>query len=593
MIGGGDRLELVHRAPIGDRHSAALTGTDGTIDWWTPLGVDQPATFFRLVDDEAGGALGLSIDPGVSTPPSPGTQTWAGAGPIVETILTGTESTLRIRDLIIRNTIFRELTALRGPLNVVLDVEPGHRFGPVRRHSVLSDGMSFGPTSVRGLAPDQPTRLDAGERILITVSPVGTDQRITTSEFETLLSRTNREWKSNLECNYDGRFRAQVQAALKQLLLLTNPANGALIRALTTSLPARTGHERQVDSRLCWIDDAARFVDICERLERFDLADPTRDWVANAIDDPSRGAALSPNGEQIGRIVDLGLPGWRGHQPVTSGHRGAPNVDLAAVSAASLVLDARRHRRQLANAARFIHLHAIHGGNELEPDAGRWGGLGRLQRHTSAAIAARGALNAAARTERRFDPLSEEAADWQATAKRLNTWLASDGCFGSADRRGWRRTDQDDTSDAQLLRWIVQVSGRPKNLHVEFPGLPDDADFEAHRRSELSIDQTLAQLDDAGFLHRHLAHVDDGFAPGQPADLAASAEMVSALAGLGRWDEAVERMERLTGVICASGTFTAPTFVKPQSGTHRGDRPSAPTLLAFIEAAIALESAPV
>ncbi len=602
MIGGGDRLELSHRSPLGDRHSSALTGCDGTIDWWAPVGIDQPATFFALIDPGRGGALGIAIESGVTQPPAIGQQRFPSNAPVVDTFITGTESLIRIRDVIVDGVLYREVTALRGPVRIELSVVPGHRFGPARKHSTLGDGFSFGPTSVRGLATDQPARLDTGERLLLSVSPTGRDMRITLDSFDKRLQTLDRTWRSELECNYDGRFRYEVRAALQQLLLLTSPTNGALLRSFTTSLPARTGHERQIDSRMCWIDDGARFVDICERLERFDHAHPTRSWLAAAIDDPTIGAALTPNGDPVAPVIDLGLPGWRGHQPVVSGHRGAGVVDIAALAATSLVLDARQHRRTLTKVAHFLEAHAE------QPDGGRWGGLGHKHRYVSAAIAARGALNAAAKTERRFDPLSEDAAKWQAAGKRLDAWLATEGCFGIAGRKGWRRTNEDDTSDAQLLRWIVQVSGRPGHLHVEFPGLVDDESAESRQRSEIAISQTLAQLNDAGLLHRHLNYVDDGFAPGQPCDTAASFEMVTVLAGLGRWEEANERMERAIGSTCGTSSaptgpngdrrsdtlaFGAPSFIDAQSGLHRGDRPSAPALISLIEAAIALDSGPV
>jgi hypothetical protein len=493
---------------------------------------------------------------------------------------------VRIRDVIIGGVLYREVEALRGPLDLAVEVRPGHAFGGARRSSILSDGISFGPTTVRGFPVDQPVRLNSGDRILLAASSNGRDERMRIDAFDRTIGDLDRSWRGLLDNNYDGRFRGLVRSALRQLLLQTNATTGGLVRALTTSLPARTDHERQIDSRICWLDDGARFVRLCEQLERYDLADSTRDWLAMAVDDPSQGAARLISGEAVQRVTDLSLPGWRGHGPVVSGHRGATVVDLAAVAATSLMLDGRRHREVLVRSARFLHMHAD------QPDGGRWGGLGSPQRHVSAAIAVRMALVAAAATERRHDPLSDDAAEWTTTARRLSEWLGDQGRFGSQQRAGWRRAEGDDSSDAQLLRWMIDVSGRPGNLSIDYPELLDDAEGEARRRSDLAVNQTLAQLNDAGLLHRHLPHVDDGFAPGQSCDVAASFEMVTALAGLGRWDEATERMERAVGIGSVSGTFCLPTFVDAQSGDHRGDRPSASSLLAFIESAIALDSGP-
>ncbi len=587
MIGGGDRLELSARSVFGDRTGTALVGADGTIDWWSPFGIDQPATLFSLIDGDRGAALGIALDVGVTVPPEVGTQRWAFDGaPIVETVLTGRESSVRIRDCMYNGTIYRDVCALRGPATIVVEIRPGFRFGPARKQSMLSDGMAFGPTLVRGAEIATPLVLDSGERLLLCVSPTGTDARLRFEEFDRLVHAENRRWRSLIDTNYDGPHPTLVRDSIRQLLLLVNPTSGALSRAATTSLPARDDHERQVDSRLAWLDDAARFVSICERFERFDLAEVTREWLAAAIDDPTVGAARTLSSGAVPPDRDLNLSGWRGHQPTVSGHRGATKTDLAALAAASLVLDARRHRKIITRTARHLHQHAY------DVDAGRWGGRGRPARHVSAAIATRRALEAAAETERRFDPLSEEAADWHATARDLGNWLAAEGCFGLGHDRGWRRTSDDDSSDAQLLRWIVSSEGVPGRSLLQPVQLPGDVPGEANRRVQVSLDQTLAQLEDSGLLHRHLPHVDDGFAPGQPCDLGASFEVVTVLASVGRWDEATEHMERAIGVGQGSGTFTLPTFIDAQRGVHRGDRPSAPSLLGFLEAAITLSSGP-
>ena len=109
-------------------------------------------------------------------------------------------------------------------------------------------------------------------------------------------------------------------------------------------------------------------------------------------------------------------------------------------------------------------------------------------------------------------------------------------------------------------------------------------------RSQVALDQAVAQLSEGPYVHRHLPHVDDGFPPGQGADLWASFTMVSALARHERWDEAHARMEQLVAAL--GPTHIGATHIDPITGDLRGNLLAAPVHLALIEAALDLTYGP-
>ena len=55
-----DYLPIADHGIIGDLHSAALVGTDGTIDWYCHDRFDAPSVFGAILDAERGGFFRLT-----------------------------------------------------------------------------------------------------------------------------------------------------------------------------------------------------------------------------------------------------------------------------------------------------------------------------------------------------------------------------------------------------------------------------------------------------------------------------------------------------------------------------------------------------
>ena len=571
---------LRHHGLIGDRSTGALVAADATIDWYCPKRFDAPAAFFSLLDERHGGRV--SIAPG----PVPGKtveQAYDTTGaPVLRTRLSGRESLIDVHDVLDSGRIVRVITALRGTAEIQLTVVPGDRFGSPRKVHRWSNGVAFGALVVRG--PSDMTRLEPGQQLVVTIDPADetgvvhsgpSNNELTVGEARMLMERSARHWKSDLdEVAYDGAFAPSVRAAVRALRLCTDATTGAVVGAITTSLPARLGNERNTDERYAWLRDNAAAVWLWERVDRPDWADETRAWLTErAGEELPLPPCMRVDGERLGSEEEISLPGWSDASPVRTSNRAADGLDLSGIAMLSMVLDARRSWPKLERLGDWLTEHGT------RPDHGRWDSRARPVEWVASRLVVATALRALVATSRSRNPLEPELRGWSDAVADADAWLGTEARFGVPPRAGWRRLPTDDSSDAAALPW---AANRP-TLSTDGPGDPET-------RLDVTIDQMLAQLEEGPFLHRHLPHVDDGFPPGQGPDLAASFWMVSALAAAGRWEAAHDRMEALISWIGPLGIV--PAHADPFTGDFRGNLPSSAAAIALISAALDLRAGP-
>jgi hypothetical protein len=119
-------LPIAEHGIIGDLHSAALVGSDGTIDWFCPDRFDGPSVFGALLDRDRGGYYRIApTDPLASTK-----QLYLPDTNVLITRFLSPKGVSEIQDFMPvgggPQRLVRSMVGTRGTLRFRLEVEPAN-----------------------------------------------------------------------------------------------------------------------------------------------------------------------------------------------------------------------------------------------------------------------------------------------------------------------------------------------------------------------------------------------------------------------------------------------------------------------------------
>ena len=270
-------LPIEDHGIIGDLHTAALVGMDGTIDWLCLPSFDGPSVFASILDDEKGGHFKLA-------PENPGRsqQLYLPDTNILLTRFLSAKGVAEILDFMPipkgkdeRHRIVRNVRVVRGELPFEMECRPAFDYARQgHTTSIVKTGAVFrGPTNL-GLRSEVPLSqgpagavrarftLQAGESHTFVLSGLeegeGPESADGGRSFEEMLEATMEYWRRWISgCTYNGRWREDVYRSALALKLMVYHPTGALVAAPTMGLPEWVGGERNWDYRYTWLRDAA------------------------------------------------------------------------------------------------------------------------------------------------------------------------------------------------------------------------------------------------------------------------------------------------------------------------------------------------
>jgi GH15 family glucan-1,4-alpha-glucosidase len=331
---------------LGDLHSAALVGRDGSIDWLCVPRFDSGSCFGALLGTSEHGRWRIAP----VEPTRPARRAYRGDTLVLETEMETTGGVVAVIDAMPPRTehptVVRVVEGREGAVPMRMDLAIRFDYGSlvpwVRR--VEGGLVAVGGSNALALSTPAPLRgeglhtvadftVRAGERVPFTLAWFPSHHsRPEPLDAEAAIERTLRWWGAwSGRCAYEGEWRDPVMRSLVTLKALTYAPTGGLVAAPTTSLPERLGGVRNWDYRFCWLRDATFALYALTIGGYVDEARDWRQWLIRAVAGAPAQAQILYGlaGERLMPEWELSwLPGYEGSRPVRVGNAASAQFQL-------------------------------------------------------------------------------------------------------------------------------------------------------------------------------------------------------------------------------------------------------------------------
>ncbi|OFV96448.1 MAG: hypothetical protein A3F68_10400 [Acidobacteria bacterium RIFCSPLOWO2_12_FULL_54_10] len=337
-------MRLEDLGVIGNCQFSALVHNSGEIVWCCMPRFDSEPICSTLLDSYDGGRFFISPASGEI-----GTQRYLPNTNILETVFQTSSGSFRVVDFAPRfmqfdrafrpTQLIRIVEPLEGTPRIVVACEPRIGWSKTRPSAVQgSHHVRFeGFASQIRLTTDIPLSYLGGQPFTLTGrqhfvlswgSPV---EEPLPPLCERFLNETARYWQHWVkQCNIPPLFQQQVIRSALTLKLHCFEDTGAIIAAMTTSIPESPGSGRTWDYRYCWLRDSYYTLDALGLLGQFEEREQFVQYLLNVA-----GGAPNLNLAPLYRVdgsqnLDESIledwPGYNGERPVRIGNAAAKHA---------------------------------------------------------------------------------------------------------------------------------------------------------------------------------------------------------------------------------------------------------------------------
>lgn len=547
-------MRLEDLAVIGNCQYSALVDKHGSVVWSCLPRFDSEPVFGTLLDP-GGGSFTIAPADGSS-----GVQRYVENTNVVETRFHTADGAFRVLDFAPRFSVHdrmfrptklvRVVEPLSGTPRVTVRCDP--RLGwsrAVPRRELGSHHVRYmGFDAAVRLTTDAPlTYVEQGNPFALTSrrhfvfawgDPV---EEPLAPLCERFLRETERYWRSWVKhCNVPASHQREVIRSALALKLHCFEDTGAIVAAMTTSIPEASGTTRNWDYRYCWLRDAYYALDAFRLLGHFEEREQFLEYLLN-VAGSSPNLDLAPLYRVDGRtdLDERELVEWAGFEgfgPVRVGNAAATHLQHdvfgeMVLALAPVFLDERF-------------------GHEQTPAT-----LDLLTRLTRKAVSVVGQPDAS---------IWELRTEWTPqTFSSLMCWAAADRMTRVAERHAGPLVGEFRGAAERIREEIFAQAWQPElgALVSSYGGREFDASLlqavtlrflpKADPRTHTTLDAIVKHLGQGSWLRRY--RTDDGFGVPSVAFIICTFWLVEALALAGRKDEAREVLSRTTEALSPVG----------------------------------------
>jgi GH15 family glucan-1,4-alpha-glucosidase len=339
---------------IGDLHTVALIGMNGSVDYMCFPKFDSPSIFLRLLDYEKGGYFSLA--PVLEHARQK--QLYIPGTNILLSRFLSEEGVSEVSDFMPveateqAHNLIRRAKTVRGEIKYRMVCRPAFDYARATHQVELRDDEAIFTSNgddktVLRLRSSVPLREEDGAVVSEFTLKTGevasfvlenANETVNDSAVPGYVTRAFKDtvnyWRAWVgKSRYQGRWREMVDRSALTLKLLTSWRDGPILAAPTFGLPEQIGGVRNWDYRFTWIRDASFTIYAFIRLGYTEEAGAFMRWIEERCDDLAPDGTLQTVYGLDGRhdLTEFELPhldGYKGTKPVRVGNAAHQQLQL-------------------------------------------------------------------------------------------------------------------------------------------------------------------------------------------------------------------------------------------------------------------------